>query len=182
MLPETHQNRSVELYRCLSFPGEWEFCKTLLDGITAMDVAIFEKDGIWWMFAAIPYTGDELPENTTAPHHYAIHLYFADSPLGEWREHTQNPIKMNRTSSRGAGKIFAHDGILYRPAQDCTPRYGSAVVFNRIEKLTTTEYLEVEDMKIVPPDHWQTLGIHTFNACDNLQVIDFIGYRNRFLP
>lgn len=182
MIPETHQNRSVELYCCLSFPGEWEFCKTLLDEITAMDVTLFEKDGIWWMFAAIPWMVDNSTDGVAAPHQYAIHLYYADSPLGEWQAHPQNPIKMNRTSSRGAGKIFSHDGDLYRPAQDCTPRYGSAVVFNRIEKMTTSEYCEVENIKIIPPDHWRTLGIHTFNACEDLQAVDFIGYRNRFLP
>jgi hypothetical protein len=182
MLPETHQNRSIELYRCVSFPGRWEFCRTLLNDIQTVDVTLFEKDGIWWMFAAVPQSMDESTHGIYAPHTYALNLYYSNSPLGEWQPHPLNPVKRNRTSSRCAGSVFFHDGYFYRPAQDCSPRYGYAVVFNRIEKITVSEYIETEDKKILPPDHWRIPGIHTYNACEDLQAIDFIHYRSRFLP
>ncbi|MHC1785286.1 MAG: hypothetical protein AB9891_21490 [Anaerolineaceae bacterium] len=182
MLPETHQNRTVEIYRCVSFPDKWEFHKTLLEDIPAVDVTLFEKDGTWWMFAAVPQKAVESSNEIIPSHLYALNLYYSDSPVGDWHAHTQNPVKVNRTSTRCAGNVLFHDGYYYRPAQDCTPRYGYAVVFNRIEKLTTTEYFETENIKIFPPDLWQVLGIHTYNVCEDFQVIDFIGYRNRFLP
>lgn len=182
MLPETHQNRSIELYRCVSFPDEWEFCQTLVKDIRAVDVTVFEKEGIWWMFAAVPRVASDSPDGIVAPHTYALNIFHAKSPLDVWEPHPQNPVKVDRTSVRGAGKIFFQDGYYYRPAQDCTPRYGHAVVFNRIEKWTTTEYLESEGFMIHPPDDWRILGVHTFNACGAFQTIDFIGYRNRFLP
>ncbi|HEX5889081.1 MAG TPA: hypothetical protein VFY61_10270, partial [Pyrinomonadaceae bacterium] len=82
MIPETAGNKTVEIYRCESFPGEWKLETVLLDGVPGRDATLFEVDGLWWMFVAIADTdsSDEL------------HLYYSSTPLGPWKPHKQNPV------------------------------------------------------------------------------------------
>jgi hypothetical protein len=37
MVPESANNRTVELYRCTAFPDRWEPVEVLLDGVRAVD-------------------------------------------------------------------------------------------------------------------------------------------------
>ena len=37
MIPESNENNSIDCYRCTSFPGVWEFHRTLIPGICAVD-------------------------------------------------------------------------------------------------------------------------------------------------
>ena len=53
-------------------------------------------------------------------------------------------------SARPAGPIFAHEGRLYRPAQDCSRTYGGAVVIHRIEALTPEIFREVAVARLDP--------------------------------
>ena len=42
------------------------------------------------------------------------------------------------------------NGLLYRPAQDCSVRYGYATVVHQIERLSRTEFREHEVARIEP--------------------------------
>jgi hypothetical protein len=46
--------------------------------------------------------------------------------------------------ARGAGTPFVHDGVLYRPVQRCSPRYGSAVGIFRVDRLDPDGYAQTE--------------------------------------
>ena len=69
-------------------------------------------------------------------------------------------------------------GVLYRPAQDCLPRYGSRTVINRVLALTPHDFVE-EVCSYVEPDprgpHGD--GLHTITAAGGLVVVD--GCRRR---
>ena len=41
LVPETHENGSIDLYRASNFPGTWEFHSTLIPGIEAVDTVVF---------------------------------------------------------------------------------------------------------------------------------------------
>ena len=56
--------------------------------------------------------------------------------------HRLNPLKIDVTSSRPAGPLFERDGMLLRPAQDCSSTYGAAVVLHRIVELTPDRFQE----------------------------------------
>ena len=45
MIPESAQNRSVDLYRASRFPDEWELEETLFAGLRAVDSTVHEADG-----------------------------------------------------------------------------------------------------------------------------------------
>ena len=64
------------------------------------------------------------------------------------------------------------DGDLIRPSQDCSSGYGSAVVLNRIDALTSDEYRETPIARIGPDWAPKLLGTHTYNASERFEVVD----------
>jgi len=165
MMPETLENRAIELYRCVGFPHQWEFCKTLIPNIPAVDATLTQKDGKWWLFANVQ---DEHGSTWNT-----LHLFSSDDPLSDlWEPHPQNPIVKDDSSARPAGYIFRENGSLIRPSQDCRKRYGYATNFMHITLLNETNYAETRIRSFVPPPFKKILAIHTWNELDGLTVID----------
>ena len=173
MLPESAQNRTVELYRCTKFPNEWQFVKALMNDIYAVDATLFEHDGKWWMFVNVKETGGSSLD--------ALHLFYSDNPLAdEWTPHPCNPVVKDVRSARPAGRLFMRDGKLIRPSQDSSRRYGYALKFNRIVKLDDTEYEEVFDSGFSPRGG-KEIATHTFNQAGDMTVIDAVFRRWKWL-
>jgi hypothetical protein len=164
MVPETSEHRTVEIYRCLSFPDDWELERVLLENVIAVDATLLEQDGRWWMFVNQAQQG--------ASDWDELHLYYATTPLGPWTPHRSNPVRSDVRSTRPAGQIFRRDGAWIRPTQDCSVRYGYATVLNRIEHLDTERYEETEIGRLLPNDGQRAIATHTLNAAENLFVID----------
>jgi len=173
MIPETSSHHQVELYRCVAFPSRWKLERVLLSGLAASDPTPAFVFGKWWLFTSIPVSG----AGTAGE----LHLFYADSPLGPWTSHRANPVKSDVRSARPAGRIFENDGQFYRPAQDCSRRYGYAVSINRILQLNPDTYREVEVDKIVPTRDPTVVGVHTFNVAGDLTVIDCLVRRRKLL-
>lgn len=164
LLPESGERRGVDLYRATDFPWRWELDRTLLEGVNAVDATIVEKDGRFWLFANIAVPG-ALTEDE-------LFLFSADTLTGTWTPHPRNPVVSDVRRSRPAGWIFADGGTLIRPSQDCSVRYGGAVVFNRITTLTQADYGEEPIGRIDPGWRRGNLATHTFNRWGGLEVID----------
>jgi hypothetical protein len=81
-------------------------------------------------------------------------------------------VKSDVRSARPAGRLFRHGGHWYRPAQDCSVRYGYATVVHRIERIDREEYREVEASRIFPNWLPDMAGTHTLNAAGGLTVVD----------
>jgi hypothetical protein len=172
MIPETGQNNGIELYRCTHFPDKWEFEKTLIGNVYAVDATLVKAQEKWWLFANIR-SEDGSTWNT-------LHLYYADHPLSDqWVSHPLNPIVKDAHSARPAGRIFSHEGNLIRPSQDCSVRYGYAINFNRITTLTETDYAETCEQTFKPPQKGSILATHTFNNMAGLTAIDAIQRRRK---
>lgn len=111
--------------------------------------------------------------------HDELFLYLAERPEGPWRLHPQAPIKSDVRGARPAGRPFRWRGQLYRPAQDCSERYGGELVFQRVLELTPTSYREVEASRAGPRWRPGLLATHTFNHCPGLTVVDALRLRPR---
>ena len=172
MVPETAGHRSIELYRCVQFPGRWEFVKTLMTDIYAVDATLFYYGNKVWLFANVKEQGGSSLD--------ALHLYFApQGPLtDQWTPHPCNPIVKDIRSARPAGRIFMQDGKLVRPSQDSSRRYGYALRFNRIIKLDEKEYAEKAESTFKPAGG-RMLATHTFNQAGGLTVVDAIIRRRK---
>ena len=171
MMPETASRHRVELYRCVDFPLRWKLERVVLSDVTALDPTPALLFGRWWLFANVPaYGAGRMDE---------LHLFYSDSPLGPWTPHRDNPIKSDVRSARPAGRIFEDHGHFYRPAQDCSTRYGSAVTLNRILHLDPERYEEAETGRVGPNWGPRVEGVHTFNVAGNLTVIDCLLKRRK---
>jgi hypothetical protein len=164
MLPETEHNRTVELYRAEDFPTRWTLDRVFFSGVRAVDATLAEIDGRWWMFVNIA--------EAHAPLNDELHLYHAVTPLGPWVPHVGNPVKSDVRSARPAGRPFKLHGSWYRPAQDCSGRYGAAIVVNRITRLDEKAFAEEEVGRLLPSWRPDLVATHTLNAAGGLTVID----------
>src|SRR6266705_2849542 len=57
MIPETAENRTVELYRCEAFPQRWRLHEILLRDVDAVDTTLWREGNRWWMFVNIAEPG-----------------------------------------------------------------------------------------------------------------------------
>jgi hypothetical protein len=165
MLPETEQNRTVELHRCVAWPNHWTLEAVLLADVSAVDATVVEVGGDWWMFTTMNPQRD-VDWNTS------LYLFRAPSPLGPWTPHRGNPVKADVRSSRSAGRLFWDAGRLFRPSQDCAERYGHAIVFNEVLELNGSVFHERERRRIAPGWQRNVVGMHTINQADNVYFFD----------
>jgi hypothetical protein len=168
MIPESIGGRTVDAYRATSFPDSWTLEAQLLGDVRAVDATPIEVEGRWWMFAGVA------PERHSHPSDWQeeLHLFHASSPLGPWTPHRRNPVKTDVRGSRPAGALFWRNGELWRPAQDCSVRYGYAITLHRVLRLNASEFLE-EPVARIDPDWTPGLrGTHTVNSSPGLVVLD----------
>ena len=172
MIPESGRNSSVELYRCVDFPLAWRLERVLIDGVRLVDATLHKGRDRWWMFANSAAGASRVFDDE-------LHVFHADRLLGDWKPHPRNPVKSDARSSRPAGRLFEREGVLYRPAQVCVPRYGAGLAIQRVTKLTPQDYVERQVERILPPPHTGLFGLHTMNRAGDLTVVDAFTRRRR---
>jgi len=165
MVPESEANRTVDLYRCVLFPTQWQWVTTLISDIAATDATVFEHDGRWWMFAnVVDVEGAAFSEE--------LYLYHSELLAGPWRPHQKNPLISDARRARPGGGVIRRNGGLYRPAQDCSVRYGFGIRLHEITTLTPSEYAESEVASIMPVWDRRIIATHTLSYTPGLTVID----------
>lgn len=124
MMPESKSVRRVDLYRATEFPFQWKFEKTLLRG-PLMDASMVRYGGRFWIFVGW--------------RSYWLKIFYADSPLGNWRSHLL-PVarRYDKSSTRPGGRPIVLDNSLIRFSQDNTKYYGHQL---RAWKITTLNRL-----------------------------------------
>jgi hypothetical protein len=168
MIPETMAARRVELYRCRDFPLEWERSAILLDDIDMCDPIPIEVDGRWWLFGnVVGRDGSSWNE---------LHLFHAGALTGPWTPHPLNPVIADVRTARPGGRMFWHEGMLFRYAQDCGGGYGSRLHLCRIDELTETSYHQTVVATIDPFDLGMN-GVHAYDASTRYEAIDGRDYQ-----
>jgi hypothetical protein len=161
-IPESSTSGRITLYRVRTDPLRFVDPLTLLD-IDGCDPAVVRWAGRWWLFCT---RASMLPDAN-------LFVYVADDLAGPWSPHARNPVKTDVRGARPAGTPFVHNGALYRPAQDCSPSYGAAVVLHRVDVLTPDAFAECAVRRVEPdragpfPD-----GLHTVAAAGARCFID----------
>jgi len=165
MMPETGENRSLELYRAVEFPWKWELNTVLMEGAVFSDATALFHNGLWWIFV----TADSIGASTQDQ----LSIFYSDTLQGIWTAHRANPVKSDSRSSRPAGRILRQNGRLFRPAQNCEESYGAGIVWFEITELSPERFSE---RQVVAWDGCAELGatgLHSFDQLGGLQVIDF---------
>jgi len=152
LVPESHQDLAVRLYKAESFPDTWKYVKNLISGYSFVDPAILRYNNTWWLFVTTPFSN-------------ILNIYYADDLMGTWTSHPMNPvIKFNAHISRPGGKVIIYKGKPYRFTQDCDPSYGLQVFAFEITELTKTTYSEkiVSEKPLLTKSGsgWNAAGMH----------------------
>ncbi|MEH3147859.1 MAG: formyl transferase [Methylobacterium frigidaeris] len=164
MIPESAACRRVELYRAARLPDRWERVAILLDDIAAADVTLTRTDGTWWMFACTHPWQSSVRDT--------LSLFSAPDLFGPWTPHPQNPVVVDLRAARPGGALFRKGGRLWRPAQDGSDGYGSALSLCRVDRLTPTEYRQSLETILRPGGPWARDGLHTLNRGGGIEVVD----------
>jgi hypothetical protein len=165
MVPETAASGAIELYRADAFPAGWTLDSVLVSGVRAVDPTLIEHEGRFWLFANVAVDG--------ASNDDELCLFSAPALRGPWEPHPRNPVISDVRRARPAGRPFVDDaGRLVRPSQDCARGYGSAVVFSRIDELSTTEYRETPVGRLERSWRTANLGTHTYARSRLWEALD----------
>lgn len=174
MVPETRAIKTISVYECVEFPYKWEFRQHLMKNVLAMDATLFFDGNRWWLFAAMSSLAGASASDE-------LFLFYSDSPLSrEWIPHRRNPVLSDARTSRPAGKLFRHNGRLYRPSQDCSRDYGFGVNINHVMTLNENRYQEQTVQGLLPNWDHNITGVHTFQHEHGLTIIDARLIRSKF--
>ena len=176
-LPEQSASNKLEFFQIHPTTYELEHPVEILSNFKAVDPSLILKDGKWYLFCT---------DASNKGADIRLHIFIADSLLGPYRPHQKNPVKTDISSARCGGKIFTHEGIFYRPAQDSSQTYGGEIVINRIDSLTEDNFSETEINRIQPV-HLQgkyNKGCHTLSSLGKRTLVDgkreIFSFRNFF--
>jgi hypothetical protein len=166
MIPESSENRTIDLYECIKFPDQWQHKITLMKNVTAVDTTVFYIKEKWWLFTA-------MAEQEAAAPQVELFLFYSDELFtDQWHAHPMNPIVSDVKKARAAGSLFIRDGKLFRPSQDCSKTYGYGFDLNEVMTLSENEYCERMVTSIRPDPRARIMAIHTYANQGNLTVVD----------
>lgn len=168
MIPESHRNNEVAMYRPSADLDNWIKECVLIPDLPVADASVVFHQDRWWMFYSIvgPQARDQKE----------LHAAWAPALTGPWRPVSCNPIRTDQGAARPAGRPFVgSDGCLVLPVQDSIGGYGRAV---RLIRFSHLDENRVEG-HLLPPRLTGDLvsdvfgeGMHTLSACDDLTLID----------
>ncbi len=169
MVPETHRERTVAIYRCDGFPLRWIRVETVFDGISAADTMIFELNGRWWLLTNISPAG-------TKDHCAQLYAFHSSKPLGgQWQPHARNPIIFDSLVGRNGGLLRSADGEVFRVRQQQGfARYGSALSIAQITNLTPSSFEERQIHEIRPNFFPRLKGCHHMHSNGRYTAFDFL--------
>lgn len=163
LLPESSASQKLTLYKCKSFPNHWIPEKDL-QGFYGkfVDSSILLNNNIYYLFTT------KVQVNDYGISEYQLLLFFTKEITLDWIEHPKSPISTDKNNARCAGNIFSLKNKLYRPAQDCTSRYGGNFSIYEITTLSEIDYQEKThvDNLVNFNFKWSKLGGHHFNSVE----------------
>lgn len=169
MLPECYQSGKIIEYRCKKWPYKWEKYRTIAD-ICAVDTT--------------PLNLDEDTFLTTIFQNHNVRRNDSVSLITS--EGKPSTISVSDLTSRSAGHLIEHNGIIIRPSQDCSATYGGRLVFRelsiqngiKIGRIITainppnTNGIVLCGLSNSNLDSKDFIGIHTYNASGKYEIID----------
>lgn len=167
MIPESADNRSINLYKAMQFPHKWEKVAQLSEGVF-YDTTYVSYNGKDYLISYSPQKGS-----------FALNLFAFD--IGNMRIEPIAEKRYEINIGRPAGNLFSKDNYLIRPAQDCERKYGEKLFFYRVTAMEKGKYEEQLESMTTATDVGVTFQrIHTYNSDNKYEVVDF--FLEKFQP
>jgi hypothetical protein len=163
MMPECSVSGALDVYRADPFPSHWTPAFRLLDE-EVHDATLVAHDGRFYILASKRVFASSSWD--------ALHVFSADRLDGPWLPLPGNPVLVDRTGSRSAGALYRAEGALWRPAQDCSNGYGSALSIARVTRLDREGFAQVLEGNLRLDG--AAAGPHTVNVSGALEVLDVL--------
>lgn len=172
MCPESWQKNEVGIYRLVEFPDKWVQTECLFYNVNYVDTTFLEQEEAQYIFTFAPsFAGDN-----------GRLLLFRRNPDGSMEP--PHVLSEDISLARPGGNILQDNGKLFRVSQNCLKSYGEGLVFSEIDSLWpdyqehVVKYVSPKDLNIETKK--EVLGIHTYNRCGKLEVIDIKYYEPSF--
>lgn len=166
MCPECLQSGQIRIYRCVEFPLKWELQAVVMEGVSAADTMLFEKEGKWWMLTSFDESG-------TDDYGSELYLFSADSPLAtNWTPHPQNPIRIDARGGRNAGLIVDGEKLFRLAQRQGFDQYGQGLMVFEVKTITESTYVEELVSEINPTFRKGLRGTHHLSSDGKTTVID----------
>ena len=164
MIHESHENKTVDLYRFDEFPYKLVKVRTLIEDVEAVDSVVLFKDNVCYLFTT-------MLSKDSINHSGNLSLFISNDILNKpFIEKHSNPVESSLKNSRMAGQFYKENNKLYRVAQDCKLRYGYKVNIYQVDKLTQNQYSESLIKEMPPPKGY--IAFHTFNGYGDILMAD----------
>ena len=166
MTPQSCENKSIRLYKCIKFPNKWKFVRKIIKNINCVDPIIFKWKNDWILLLS-------KPENEFL--YNKLYAYKSQNPTStNWKELKTSPILKSNILGRNAGLIQESNKKIYRISQAYLPgNYGAFVSISKILDIKKNKYNEKKIKTILPIFEKNIKGIHTLNYAKNFTVFDY---------
>ena len=161
IIPESSANNTIDLYVAESFPSSWSHKATLLQGEKYVDSTVYQN-------------GDEVYLLSYKKEDSIWKLVLFGLDVEECKLNKITEVVFTKNTGRPAGFLY-FDKKLYRPAQDCSRKYGEALIINEVDKICSNGYKEHSVSKILCSDikcSENIQRIHTLNNDSQYEVVD----------
>ena len=170
MIPESSANNSVDLYVAEHFPDIWKKEKSLITGKKYVDSTVYQDNSGLYLISYTMIGG------------YEIHVFMLNMKSKEVELISKKRYEKN--VARPGGRLFIENGKLLRPAQDCSRKYGEALILYQVDALNRDGYFEEHELKRIEICSIKTPlesdRIHHLTIDSTYRAIDL--YQERFDP
>ena len=129
MIPESSANKTVDLYLADHFPDKWHCVKNLISGVKYVDSTVYIDGNKSYLISYSIENG------------YEVHVFNLD--LKTFSVDLISKKKYEKNVARPAGRLYWEDEKLIRPAQDCSCKYGEAIILYQVDSLNNNgDYIE----------------------------------------
>ena len=135
MIPESSANSTVDLYIADQFPDKWRKVNSLITGSKYVDSTVYRARDQFYLISYTMIDG------------YEVHVFALD--MDEQKVELIAKKRYEKNVARPGGRLFLEEGKLMRPAQDCSRKYGEALIIYQIDDINKNgEFIEHEVRRV----------------------------------
>lgn len=161
-MPEAFNTNALTLYRFNEEKLSLEKDCVMLEGFPIVDATLYRHNDKWYIFLTNQKNS-----------HTHLEIYHSDDLKGPYNAFYNNPVMIDCSKARPAGKLFLHEGKIIRPSQNCTEHYGKEICLEEVLELSDNEFITRFYSTIFHKENTPyNKGIHTINSDNDITVID----------